>query len=626
MSSGPIVAHPPSGAGPGRPSDARRKCLNEELSVPMVSNFFSIERYYDAADKVYESFQSAFTEDKLDDAYVYGKRYCTFCLEAIPTHNYFTADRYKHLQTKHRPQVDFVLTTLAKVAGKMDEEELEKQALAWEQAQREAEEQAKRHKEEYEALQKRAYQFTSSSTPSTPTSSSNLEASALSKLDMLRKTMSQEQVVVGGTKRIQQTKQQRKTPKDGIVKPEGHHDNQHQLTIKRDPSGEEPGIPSSRYRLLSDSEDDDDHHYHHQMNGATVLPPPILPPPSSSSSSALTSSAAAPPPPSYHQVVAAAAERHGRHNQLHQRNFLGPNQQQHHNSLGETSSSSTTTSSSTSLQPKPKRRERIPIRQLQEEYRIAYTKAMANGFIQVTGVDTYQGRQGASTNGCTVISALVAARHLTSNSMAISDSLIMDVIDRQCGPLLRQIRGKLGLSGSALIIPSDVHDHLVDNQILHQDLFEGAAGGNVMDPKHMGEFLKLLAVGEDGMGSHRKAAATFFFHEHVVSIVKIVPSGGGLAYYDLIDSLPTLNSGGRSKATRTRCEGIEALAKLMRWYTSRKFTDANCTYIDRNAWDDSMADFDPRVFQGFVWSVRNNNNDNNNYNNNNNNGSNGSKQ
>ena len=163
MSSGPIVAHPSPGAGPGRPSDARRKFLNEELSVPMVSNFFSIERYYDAADKVYESFQSAFTEDKLDDAYVYGRRYCTFCLEAIPTHNYFTADRYKHLQTKHRPQVDFVLTTLAKVADKMDEEELEKQALAWEQAQREAEEQAKRNKEEYEALQKRAYQFTSSS-------------------------------------------------------------------------------------------------------------------------------------------------------------------------------------------------------------------------------------------------------------------------------------------------------------------------------------------------------------------------------------------------------------------------------------------------------------------------------
>ena len=78
------------------------------------------------------------------------------------------------------------------------------------------------------------------------------------------------------------------------------------------------------------------------------------------------------------------------------------------------------------------------------------------------------------------------------------------------------------------------------------------------------------------------AAATFFFsHEHVVSTAKIVQIGGGvgtLAYYDLIDSLPTLNLGGRRLATQIRHEGIEAFAMLFLWYTSRKFTDANCTF------------------------------------------------
>jgi hypothetical protein len=30
--------------------------------------------------------------------------------------------------------------------------------------------------------------------------------------------------------------------------------------------------------------------------------------------------------------------------------------------------------------------------------------------------------------------------------------------------------------------------------------------------------------------------------------------------------------------------------------------DRNCHYIDANPWDDALADVDPRVFQGFVWS------------------------
>jgi hypothetical protein len=141
----------------------------------------------------------------------------------------------------------------------------------------------------------------------------------------------------------------------------------------------------------------------------------------------------------------------------------------------------------------------------------------------------------------------------------------------------------------------------VDDNVLSQDVFEGVSGGNVMDESHMGDFLRLLSVGESGKGGHCKAAATFFFREHVISIVKYLGSNGRQVCYDLIDSLPTSFHGGRSAATRTKCGSLDALRALLHWYCSRKFSDANCQYIDTQKWDDSMADFDPRVFQGFVW-------------------------
>ena len=238
------------------------------------------------------------------------------------------------------------------------------------------------------------------------------------------------------------------------------------------------------------------------------------------------------------------------------------------------------------------------MRQLQEQYKEEYMKHEQMWKIVVSSLSTYQGRIGASTNGCTVISALVAANHLASHS-GITDSQIAEVIDRQCGPILQEIRGKLGLDERALIIPSDVHDHLVDCKILKQKDFIGAAGGNIMEPDHIGEFIKLLSVGEDGKGASRKAAATLFFQEHVVSIVKC-PVGQNQSFYDLVDSIPNMSNGGM--ATHTRCSDVESLEVLLRWYASRKFSDSHCSYIDQNAWDDNSADFDPRVFQGFVWA------------------------
>lgn len=234
--------------------------------------------------------------------------------------------------------------------------------------------------------------------------------------------------------------------------------------------------------------------------------------------------------------------------------------------------------------------------------------------VQVFQLDTYQGKYNIperdSTNGCTVISPLVAIHHLRDENNAgagIPDVMIEKVIDVIAPEILIKVRRKLGLSGSALIIPSDVHDFLVDEKILKQEMFVGVCGGNLLDGDHVNEFLNLLESGEDnGNSGHeekkyssKKVAAALFFHEHVVSIVKVVLPDG-TSWYDLIDSLPRkMNE--KIGATRTRCKDIESLQSVLQWYACSKITPEDEKYVDTNEWDDVMCNFDPRVFQGFVW-------------------------
>jgi hypothetical protein len=540
---------------PPRPSDERRKALNQELTIPMVSNFFPLDRYYEAADKVYHGFQQSYQkafakngkiskeqDSALDDAYVYGKRYCTFCLDSLPQHGYYGTVKYRALQRQHTTQITQVLDQLELVAQKMDTYETLRQRHAKEVAR-----QAQEAKEQEELLRFAALQQRVELQKQTTASDlSNIEASALSKLQLLLPS---------------------------------------QPRIPCDPSGsKEPplGPPSTRYSLRDDTEDEDE-----------TLPPPGVP-------------TTAQQPPAYHQVV--KGRRQGS-------NFWGPSSTSGTSSSEEESTSKNGFSngsharddssddngaavfayqppSAPAQQPPKKKPRKIPLRTLQQQYEQDYIGNQQAGKIRVTALDTYQGRVNSSTNGCTVISALVVSHHLQSNGRGIQNSQVTHVMDSQCGPLLRAIRSKLGLGGHALIIPSDVHDHLVDCKLLPQEKFLGAAGGNILNPDHLNEFLKLLAA------APHQAAATLFFREHVISVVKYpaADSNGGKRYYsyDLIDSLP----GASGMATRTICQGLEALIVLLKWYAARKL---NANYVDQNVWNDGLADVDPRVFQGFVW-------------------------
>lgn len=320
--------------------------------------------------------------------------------------------------------------------------------------------------------------------------------------------------------------------------------------------------PTGRTRFRLDLESDEDDDANGEVASAPVklsspILPPVLPPPLPQGDSAPGDA-----PPAYHEVVQrptyeAAVKKY------HQFAYEEPKLPQ----------------------PVPEQAPKKSLRDLKVFYQQSHRQLQSRGRIKVQPLGTHQGRVSASTNGCTVISALVAATHLNSRPN-ISNDRIGCIIDRECCPVLREIRKKLGLGGHALIIPSDVHDHLVDEKILHQEKFAGAAGGNILDPEHYGEFLKILI---DAKG---KASATFFYREHVISIVKCIDANG-TSCYDWVDSLP----GPSGEGTRTRCADGEALRTQLQWYATSKLRPEHDA-----PWDENMADLDPRVFQGFIWA------------------------
>ena len=114
---------------------------------------------------------------------------------------------------------------------------------------------------------------------------------------------------------------------------------------------------------------------------------------------------------------------------------------------------------------------------------------------------------------------------------------INEVIDKRAPPILTTVRSKLGLNEHALIIPSDVHDHLVDEKILPQEKFVGVCGGNILDFKHWSGVIDMMVSGRgDENAAMQKSGAAVFFRDHVISLLKI-PLGNGACYFDLIDSL-----------------------------------------------------------------------------------------
>uniref|UniRef100_A0A7S4JQ41 Uncharacterized protein n=1 Tax=Odontella aurita TaxID=265563 RepID=A0A7S4JQ41_9STRA len=627
---------PPSGdlRGRGFSSEERRRRLraSESPRPPILSNFCPIERYYAASDKVLAAFEESVSAGDLDAAYVYGLRFSAFGTKALPTHDYYQSPRPEHTRLRNKNRSDLIRTVdaLEKVVDAMDREEVER-------AKREEEERKKR--EEMERLRRKAMELQRAREEADrqrheaemeQQRQRDLENSVAAKLAMLYK-----------------------------IPPRAPSDTTSLLNIfdGQQPSGvqgdkEIQGSKSDVIPILSD------------------LPPPVLPPPGGSAEppSALAShpdqapSSHLPPPPSYSELPPSYSELMDETTDVSKQGNQTPAADQQPPSIPSeappppyaaaaggartdkradvVTAHQRPSSISTPFVPppdwearppssvpeptKPKKPEAppVPIRTLRRACTAEYDSMKKRKAVEVFFLSTYQGRLKQpghdSTNGCTVISPLVAAKHLRSEGAGIADVMIEEVIDREAPSILRSIRGKLGLPGGALIIPSDVHDYLVDHKILSQKEFVGVCGGNVLDAEHMGEVLDLLRDGydhnhlkdlKDDNGNKRKlpkrkqkVAAAFFFHEHVMSILKVVPSTGK-PWYDIVDSLPHRDSRNGAKASRTRCKDRSNLEATLRWYACSRFSESDCSYIDSNRWDENMCDFDPRVFQAFVWAA-----------------------
>lgn len=253
-----------------------------------------------------------------------------------------------------------------------------------------------------------------------------------------------------------------------------------------------------------------------------------------------------------------------------------------------------------------------------------------HGRVRISFINTYQGRTPGSTNGCTVIAPLLCMHHLLDNRFpdpGLQDVSIQQVIDEETPAILSELRTQLELSPTAFLIPSDVHDHFIENGQLSQDQFVTVEGGNILDDEHLQKFINKLDRSKRG-----QLAATLFFNEHVIAVLKL-PRDQGRCWYDVIDSLPLkatllrpdetehemaerlglydLSSGPDGidlsdafvpMAARIRCLDAEALTATLRWYACSKFSDDNVSYINQYDWDDSQSDFDPRVFQAFIWT------------------------
>ena len=120
-----------------------------------------------------------------------------------------------------------------------------------------------------------------------------------------------------------------------------------------------------------------------------------------------------------------------------------------------------------------------------------------------------------------------------------------------------------------------------------------------------------------------KNAAALPLNAHADSMMTMVPSWGEPARGNLIDDETdndlqrTLEASRKeheeqqlhvqhepepTNAVRIRCLDIDALQATLRWYACSVLSDDHKSYIDQYEWEEKNADFDPRVFQAFVWT------------------------
>ncbi len=214
--------------------------------------------------------------------------------------------------------------------------------------------------------------------------------------------------------------------------------------------------------------------------------------------------------------------------------------------------------------------EAVDVQTLSVMYKEDFEEMQKSHDIEVSYVDTYQGRIPGSCNGCTVIAPLLALHYLcdekclsersdilmegishqeqaiptsvvrsgttttttlssegreenkydpsatsitsssTNTNSGIENETVRAVIDIQAPIVLPKVRGGLGLHPDALIIPSDVHDFLMKINMLKQNQFVDVCTGNILDDIHLSKFIETLAgtIGNNSSHDDKSAASS----------------------------------------------------------------------------------------------------------------------
>ena len=575
---GSISSKPPL----GELSKARRESLkkhNEKAPIPL-QNLCPINKYYAAADIVLQEFKNLLKNGDLDGAYIIGRRFALFSTVSLPGHDYYTSPNQQltQLRLKNQKDAQWVTTGIERIVRVMDQQERDKQNAELERLRKQKEEEIRKQMEWEQKMKQRLTAVESKTSP--PPRLDGSSGKSAGKDDLLTKLASLNTLF----------------PRDDDNVEQG------------EPAIEIPSAPTQQDTKLNEE--------------MPPLPPPIdVPDMDELQSSVLGTSISAvdqlksngmtplfEAPPSYCDLFLDVLRT---------------------SSVGTSTELQHSASSSISASTVPSQQPKISIRTIQQTCLEQYQACINSKQIEIIRLGTYQGRLASSspkydsTNGCAVISPLIVATHIyplhvyktkpesllkqqssTTSKYGISNAAICDIIDKRAPPILSVVRTNLGLGQHALITPSDVHNHLVDEHILPQDKFVGACGGDILDQGHLNELIEMMVndhtISQESKSSWKpKVGAALFFREHVVSIIRI-PLANGACYFDLIDSLPSANVGGM--ASRTRCKDKASFGAMLRWYATSKFSEDQCDFIDANKWDDRMCDFDPRVFQSFVWA------------------------
>jgi hypothetical protein len=108
------------------PSSDRRQALRraDEGNSIRISNDVPLERFYDISKRLLSRFQEAFDQRHLDEAYVYGVRFASLCVDAIPKHASYQHSRFARQRKDVGQKCDQVLKLLDIVRQRMDAEEI----------------------------------------------------------------------------------------------------------------------------------------------------------------------------------------------------------------------------------------------------------------------------------------------------------------------------------------------------------------------------------------------------------------------------------------------------------------------------------------------------------------------